>query len=106
VTQLALTSPGDFNLDGVVDAADYTVWRDNLGAGLLGDANFDGIADAADLAIWRDAYGEVRQQLALTGSSLAVPEPASAAMAFLALAACLRVRLSRLGSLGSRRCIA
>lgn len=106
VTQLALTSPGDFNLDGVVDAADYTVWRDNLGAGLLGDANFDGVADAADLAIWRDAYGEVRQQLALTGSSLAVPEPTSAALAFLALAAGLRVRLSRLGSLGSRRCIA
>src|SRR4029077_666443 len=24
--------PGDFNNDGIVDAADYTVWRDHLGS--------------------------------------------------------------------------
>ncbi len=23
--------PGDYNTDGVIDAADYTVWRDNVG---------------------------------------------------------------------------
>ena len=28
--------PGDFNLDGVVDAADYTVWRDRLAASTSG----------------------------------------------------------------------
>ncbi|MEM8680660.1 MAG: hypothetical protein AAGF97_15030, partial [Planctomycetota bacterium] len=27
--------PGDFNSDGMVDAADYTVWRDNLGESLF-----------------------------------------------------------------------
>src|SRR5690606_16924003 len=26
------TLTGDFNGDGIVDAADYTVWRDNLGS--------------------------------------------------------------------------
>ncbi len=26
-------SAGDYNGDGVVKAADYTVWRDHLGAG-------------------------------------------------------------------------
>ena len=28
---LRITLPGDYNADGIVDAADYTVWRDNLG---------------------------------------------------------------------------
>ncbi|CAN0351322.1 unnamed protein product, partial [Ectocarpus sp. 4 AP-2014] len=41
--------PGDFNLDGVVDAADYTVWRDGLGA----------TYEPADYDIWSDNYGAV-----------------------------------------------
>lgn len=76
VTGLVRSTPGDFNLDGVVDGADYTVWRDNGGSGLLGDADFDGDADAADLAIWQGAYGSVREDLAIgPQSAAAVPEP-------------------------------
>ena len=30
--QVLLVNPGDFNDDGIVNLADYTVWRDNLGA--------------------------------------------------------------------------
>ncbi len=33
VTELVRTVPGDFNVDGRVDAADYTVWRNNVGQG-------------------------------------------------------------------------
>jgi hypothetical protein len=48
-----------------VDAADYTVWRDNLGAtlfpaqapALIGDYNEDGTVDAADYTAWRDTLG-------------------------------------------------
>ena len=35
--QLVVVSdlPGDYNQNGIVDAADYTVWRDNLGSGTV-----------------------------------------------------------------------
>jgi hypothetical protein len=78
VTDLIRTVPGDFNLDGVVDAADYTVWRDALGSAsnAIVDANYDGLVDAADYAIWRSAFGFARQPIgSLASSSTVVPEP-------------------------------
>ncbi len=52
----------DFNLDGTVDAADYTVWRDSLGTSSsssspIGDANGDGTVDTTDYAEWRAQFG-------------------------------------------------
>jgi hypothetical protein len=53
--------PGDGNLDGKVNAADYTVWRDNLGAGLSSmmksDYDRNGITDAADYTLWKSNFG-------------------------------------------------
>ena len=44
--QLAPTLPGDYNVDGTVDAADFTVWRDSFGASgrrqLAADGDGDG----------------------------------------------------------------
>ena len=54
---------GDFNGDGIVDAADYTVWRDSVGevgtefAHPAADANHDFMVDQADYEIWRANYG-------------------------------------------------
>ncbi len=57
-----LTLPGDFNLDGSVDAADYVVWRHALGhSGVTfvgADASGNGIVDNADYNIWRSHFGE------------------------------------------------
>ena len=43
---------GDYNHNGVVDAADYTVWRDSLGkavaVGVGADGNGNGLIDAGD----------------------------------------------------------
>lgn len=52
---------GDFNGDGQVDAADYTLWRDNyLGdeatIGHRGDG--DGQVDADDYAVWVENFGQ------------------------------------------------
>lgn len=75
---------GDFNNDGTVDAADYTLWRDNLGAAdessinNLGDGN-NGV-DSADYALWKGNFG----MTAGGGSGSAIPEPASASMVLLA----------------------
>lgn len=58
-----LEPSGDFNTDGIVDAADYTVWRDNLGSsvtpGTSGDADFDGAVTTADYAIWKEQFGTI-----------------------------------------------
>ncbi|QDU55522.1 matrixin family metalloprotease [Aeoliella mucimassa] len=68
--------PGDYNSDGIVDLADYTLWRDSLGATglkLAADGNRDFIVDAADYDVWKSQFGQV---LDSTGPSEAqVPEP-------------------------------
>ncbi len=70
------TLPGDYNGDGAVDAADYTVWRDSLdqvGEGLAADGNGDQRVDGDDYTYWRERFGDVVGG----GSPLAaaVPEP-------------------------------
>src|SRR5690606_35247156 len=81
--------PGDYNLDGVVDAADYTVWKTAFGATsstsslLPGDGNGDGMVDAADYTIWRNNLGALSSaQLATTPAS--VPEPSNLLLALVA----------------------
>ena len=46
----------DGNGNGVVDAADYVVWRTNLAA-TPGDYNHNGIVDSADYIVWRSSLG-------------------------------------------------
>lgn len=85
VTNLVRTVAGDLNLDGVVDAADYTMWRDAQGtASLAADADFDGDVDGADYGVWASAYGFARGLYA-PGVSTAIPEPLSAALVALTL---------------------
>jgi hypothetical protein len=51
--------PGDYNGDGVVGAADYTVWRNTSGStsDLRADGNGDGMVDALDYAVWKGNFG-------------------------------------------------
>ncbi|BBO32068.1 glycosyl hydrolase family 18 protein [Lacipirellula parvula] len=85
---------GDFNADGVVDAADLERWK--LGVGTTnathwdGDANDDGVVDGADFLVWQRNLG----QTAATSVAAAVPEPCSLALASIALAASLMRRRS------------
>ncbi len=80
--------PGDFNANGVVDTADYTVWRDNLGAGtetaLNGNGNGTGGVDAADYTLWKNNFGA-----SLPASAAAVPEPTTLWLAAVGLVAAL-----------------
>ena len=73
---------GDYNCDGKVDAADYTVWRDSLGLsgpGLPADGNGDGTVDAADLAVWNANFGAMAMAPATS-----IPEPTAGLLALLA----------------------
>lgn len=65
---------GDFNGDGVVDAADYTVWRDDAGS----------VYQPSDYDAWVVNYGTGTP--ATSGVATSVPEPAGLLIA--ALAAC------------------
>ncbi len=51
-------APGDFNADGSTDEHDLALWATAYGSAVLpgesADADFNGIVDAADYTIWRD----------------------------------------------------
>lgn len=64
--------PGDYNNDGLVDAADYTLWRDNVGApaGTLVNDVDGGVIGEAQYQTWVTNFGQ-----SLLGETQAVPEP-------------------------------
>ncbi|MEN1678079.1 MAG: hypothetical protein AAGJ46_00690 [Planctomycetota bacterium] len=62
---------GDFNEDGFVDAADYTVWRDSFETGDL---------DLTDYADWKANFGMGMPPEASTGS---IPEPTALVLALI-----------------------
>jgi hypothetical protein len=80
--------PGDYNHNGLVDAADYVVWRHTLGQtgpGLAADGDGNQQIDASDYTVWKMSFGE-----ATGGSGLVhvpVPEPATSLMLIVAIAA-------------------
>jgi hypothetical protein len=81
-----VTAPltGDFNHDGHVDAADYTIWRDSLGSttDLRADGNLNSVVDVGDYQLWRSNYGTLGGAGA---ASTAVAEPSTVALLILAL---------------------
>lgn len=79
------TLAGDYNGDDSVDAADYTIWRDNEGAfiTLANETVSPGVVDAADYDEWKLNFGATGGGGSI--AAVAVPEPIAAAL--LALAA-------------------
>ncbi len=73
------TTPGDFNDDGVVNLADYAVWRDNLGASvtLPGEVSTPGAVTADDYLDWKNSYAAASAAAAALPARM-VPEPATA----------------------------
>ncbi|WP_442481318.1 hypothetical protein [Aeoliella sp. SH292] len=94
---VAFPLEGDYNGDGEVNLADYTVWRDSLGATgktLAADGNFDWVVDAADYGLWTNNFGDEVPGALLAPAS--VPEPASV----LLVLGCSIVGLRRRGRRG------
>ena len=92
---------GDYNRDGVVNSADYAVWRQFVGVNTRtnsifpiasADGNLNGIVDAADYLIWRKHVGAGSASDA--NASGAVPEPAGMLLRLCAVVSllCLRTR--------------
>lgn len=79
---------GDFNGDGLVDAADYSVWRDSKGLdvepGSGADHDFDGRITRSDYEVWASNFGLLAADLLAESAAASVPEPAAMASAILA----------------------
>jgi hypothetical protein len=79
-----VTLAGDYNDDGVVDAADYVVWRNNLNGSIsLPNDPTPGSVSAADYQVWKSNFGATGGGGLVVGS--AVPEPATTMLVLLAL---------------------
>jgi hypothetical protein len=71
---------GDYSNNGVVDAADYVLWRN--GGPLANESDMPGTVNQADYTFWRSRFGATTG--AGSGAALNaanVPEPTSAALA-------------------------
>jgi hypothetical protein len=81
--------PGDYNGDGSVTAADYTVVRDTLGSttDLRADGNGNGMIDPGDYGLFKSSYAAANAA-AFVGSGQSIPEP-NASILLLAVLASL-----------------
>ncbi len=80
-----VTLPGDYNNNGVVDTADYALWRSNRGRSntLLNDA-IGGIIGQAQFDQWRAHFGQTAGSGTGALASAAIPEPATLTLMILA----------------------
>jgi hypothetical protein len=77
---------GDYNSNGIVDGADYVVWRNAAANATLPNDPTPGIVDASDYGTWKANFGKVGGSG--TGvSEAAAPEPAGATLLVVALLA-------------------
>jgi hypothetical protein len=79
--------PGDFNADNSVDLADYVKWRKGL----------DTVYTLSDYDVWRANFGKSIGGASGSGSLAGgtVPEPATSALAMLAVGAAVVARRRR-----------
>jgi len=100
ILDAAAAPTGDYNGNGVVDAADYTVWRDNFGASItLPNDSTPGSVTQDDFTEWKNNFGNAGgpsgpgtlvqgfvRYVGGAGSASAVPEPNSVLLVGIGLA--------------------
>lgn len=98
--------PGDYNHNGRVDAADYTVWRNTLGPILIAgtgadgtgpEGKPDGIVNRLDYDFWKAHYGARAEEGSGSYSSHNVPEPSSVTLVCFGAAAASCIVFGRRG---------
>ena len=86
---------GDYNFDGLIDAADYSVWRNSFGSTTALAADGDGSRqiDAGDYDFWKRHFGETAVRP--TGAGGGVPEPPLGVVLAMGIPAMLSLRSRR-----------
>jgi hypothetical protein len=87
---LTIINPAaDYNRNGLVDAADYVLWRNTegqAGANLVADGNDNGMVEPSDYNLWRSQFGQSAPGGASSSLTAAAPEPASILMVIMLVA--------------------
>jgi hypothetical protein len=87
IEAVTVAVPGDYNKNGVVDTADYAIWRDTngqSGAGLAADGDGNGNVNQADYNFWRARFSNTSGAGSAAGGT-SVPEPATVLFAMIAV---------------------
>lgn len=109
---IELALDGDYTADGIVDAADYAVWRQYLTStdAPFADGDLSGLVDMGDYLVWRENFGLTlplppygsgsgSQLSPLSAHAGVVPEPDTGALLLIAIGlsafAIWRIRLAR-----------
>jgi hypothetical protein len=89
-------TPGDFTLDGDLNADNYSLWQSTYGPTGISEADWDrnGTVDTADYVVWRNNVVAV----SVSNSLAAVPEPKRATLVLPMLIVAIAAR-----NFGSRR---
>ena len=79
---------GDYNQNGVVDSADYVVWRNTAGTDVSSfsgaDGNGNGTIDQGDYDFWRARFGNTVAGTGAADDSQQVPEASAGVLTILA----------------------
>jgi len=78
---------GDYNEDNVINAADYTVWRNALGGGTIPNDPTGGVATQEDYDYWKVNFGATLELGAGASSAVSVPEPGALTLLLLLMTA-------------------
>lgn len=83
-----ITVPSDYNADGEVDAADYSVWRDNLGSGVqLPNDDSPGVG-TDDFNRWKTNFGAFKASgTSDSAKVVSAPEPCTGLVTLVTFAA-------------------
>jgi hypothetical protein len=95
---------GDYDRNGIVNAADYNLWKASFGsvASLDADGNANGVVDAADYVVWRKTLGQGALGTSIGGGT-GVPEPSTFLLLAMGWVIVARLRVSPRGVCTSRR---